>query len=261
MGVYNCKSSEKLIKSIQSIIDQTFTDWEFLICDDGSTNDTLSLLNKVKEMDPRIKILHYDKNVSLGNALNTCLKYAKGEYIARQDDDDISRTDRLQEELNFLNTHSDFCMVGCCADIYDDNGVWGKYSVPQFPEKKDFLKNSPFMHPTMLFRTKAIQSVNGYRVSKETRRCEDYDLFMRMYASGLKGANLQRPLYEYYMVHNDKKMHRPMKYRVDEAKVRYIGFKNMGILKSGLPYIVKPIIAGLIPAGLFSKIQNRQYNK
>lgn len=261
MGVYNCKSPQKFIRSVESIIKQTFQDWELIICDDGSTDQTLSLLRATEKIDSRITVLHYDKNVSLGNALNECIKKARGAFIARQDDDDLSEPSRLQREYEFLLKNQEYCMVGCCAKIYDDNGVWGHYHVPVAPEKVDFYRNSPFMHPTMMIRRGAIDAVRGYRVSKETRRCEDYDMFMRMYAKGYKGANLQDELYQYYMVYNDPKMHRPMKYRIDEAKVRYIGFKNMGILKGGLPYIVKPIIAGLIPAKVFSKVQNKQYYK
>lgn len=162
MGVYNCKISEKLRRSVQSIIDQTFTDWEFLICDDGSTNETFLLLNKVREMDPRIKIFHYENNISLGNALNTCLEYAKGEYIARQDDDDdISWKDRFEKQVNFLDENDDYCMVGCCAQVYDENVVWGYYIVPEKPSKYDFLKNSLFMHPTMLMRRSALEVAGG----------------------------------------------------------------------------------------------------
>lgn len=205
MGVYNCKSSEKLRRSVQPIINQTFTNWEFFICDDGSTNGTLSLLYEIKEMDPRIQILHYDNNVSLGNALNTCLKHAKGEYIARQDDDDFSDKSRFEKQVKFLDENDDYCMVGCCAQVYDDNGVWGHYRVPEKPSKFDFLKNSPFMHPTMLMRRSALKIGGGYRIATETRRCEDYDLFMRMYSKGLYGYNIQEELYQYYILRNDQK--------------------------------------------------------
>jgi len=112
-------------------------------------------------MDPRIKIFHYENNISLGNALNTCLKYAKGEYIARQDDDDISGKDRFEKQVSFLDEDDDYCMVGYCAYVYDENGVWGHYRVPEKPSKYDLLKNSPFMHPTMLMRRSALEVAGG----------------------------------------------------------------------------------------------------
>ena len=82
---------------------------------------------------------------------------------------------------------------------------------------------------------------------------------MRMYAEGMQGYNLQEELYQYYILRNDQKKHRPMRIRIDEAKVRYNRFKDLKLYPKGIPYIFKPIIAGLIPAGLFSIIQNRQY--
>ena len=158
-----------------------------------------------------------------------------------------------------MQKHTEYSMVGTCASIFDENGPWGHYGVPEKPNKNSFLKNSPFIHPSMMFRRNAILSVGGYRIAKETRRCEDYDMFMRMYASGMKGYNLQEELYQYYFKKNNPKKHRKMKYRIDEAKVRYQGFKKMGIIRNGLLYIVKPIIAGLIPAKMFSRFQNKQY--
>lgn len=259
MGVYNCKSAYKLKRSIQSIISQTMQDWELIICDDGSTDRTLDLLRQIEKTDRRIRVLHYDTNVSLGNALNTCLKYAQGEYIARQDDDDVSLPDRLEKEYDFLKNNTQYCMVGCCAQIYDDNGTWGRYKVPKKPSKYDFLKNSPFMHPTMLIRKNALEIVGGYRIAQETRRCEDYDLFMRLYAKRLFGYNIQEELYQYYILRNDQKKHRSMKIRIDEAKVRFNGYRQLKLYPVGIFFVFKPIIAGIIPNYLFVKLQHRQY--
>lgn len=259
MGVYNCKNFDLLRKSVNSIVNQTFSDWEFLICDDGSTNNTYDFLKQIEQIDNRIKILHYDKNVSLANALNFCLQESKGEYIARQDDDDVSKINRLEKEVLFLDSYSEYSMVGCCAEVYDNLGKWGHYKVPEKPTKYDFLRTNPFMHPTMLFRKESIMSCGGYRVAKETKICEDYDLFMRMYSMNMKGYNLQDELYEYRIVRDNKKKHRPMKYRIDEMEVRWKGFRELGILGKGLPFIIKPLIAGLLPTSIFSKVQYKQY--
>ena len=77
MGVYNCKNEELLRKSVDSIINQTYKNWEFIICNDGSTNNTLEMLNDIAKKDSRIKIISYSKNKGLNYALNTCLKEAK----------------------------------------------------------------------------------------------------------------------------------------------------------------------------------------
>lgn len=158
MGVYNCKNIELLNKSIDSILNQTVSDFEFLICNDGSSDKTFEELKKIAKKDSRIKILTYDNNIGLHHALNTCLKAAKGEYIARQDDDDLSKPERLVKQLEFLNKHQEYAIVGTCADVFDDEGVWGEYTVPESPKKEDFLWNSPFMHPTMMMRKTALLS-------------------------------------------------------------------------------------------------------
>lgn len=260
MGVYNCKDKVALKRSVESIIAQTFKDWEFIICDDGSTDNTLEVLNQIASIDPRIHIISYKKNKGLNYALNTCLKYAKGVYIARQDDDDISMKERLEKEVNFLDTHPEYAIVGTLADVFDYNGIWGEYIVEEKPTKKSFYWNSPFMHPNVVMRKVALDNCDGYRIAKETRRCEDLDLFMRMYAKGYKGYNIQEKLYEYRIVNDPKKKYRPMKYRIDEAVVRYKGYKAMRILNiKGMFYVFKPIIIGLIPQKILYHIKQKQY--
>ena len=259
MGIYNCKNFALLDKSIDSLLNQTYKNFELLICNDGSTNRTLEYLKSVECRDERIRILSYESNKGLSFALNTCLAEASGEYIARQDDDDISALDRLEKEVDFLDSHSDYAIVGTLADIFDDNGVWGNYNNPEKPTKNDFYWNSPFIHPTVMIRKSAYDAVNGYRVAKETRRCEDIDLFMRMYATGFKGYNIQERLYFYRMINVPNIKYRPMKYRIDEAIVKYQGYKAMGNLLCGLPYVIKPILVGLIPQELLYQIKKKRY--
>lgn len=152
MGVYNCKNYNLLRKSVESVLQQTYRDFEFIICNDGSTNDTLKELKKIAQLDSRIKIISYDKNCGLNHALNYCLAVSQGKYIARQDDDDISKPERLKKQVQFLDKNPEYVIVGTCADIFDDQGVWGEYTVPEKPQKGDFLWNSPFMHPTTMMR-------------------------------------------------------------------------------------------------------------
>ena len=235
MGVYNCKNVDQLKKSVLSIINQTYQDWELLICNDGSSDTTLDTLRKIAKLDKRIRILSYDQNAGLANALNVCLKNAKGSFIARQDDDDESDPLRFEKQLDFLLNHKEYSFVGCSAKIFDRNGIWGDYETEEKPKKESFFWNNPFIHPT------------------------DYDLFMRLYACGAVGYNIQEKLYVYRIERDLKKKYRPMKYRVDEAQIRYYGFKALGMLPKGILYIIKPIIIGLIPQFIFNKIRKSQY--
>lgn len=260
-GIYNCKSPELLKKSLESVICQTFTDWELLISDDGSPDGkTPALLDEMARLDPRIRILHEQKNGGLGAALNHCLAEAKGEFIARQDDEDLSEPDRFEKQLVFLRSHPEFSFVSSWIDVFDDSGIWGSEKNPEFPDKHSFLWNSPFAHPAMMIRRADLEAVGGYRVVPETKRAEDYDLFMRLYAAGFRGCNLQEILYHYRVVIGNTK-YRPMPDRIDEAKVRAHGFRLLHLYPVGIPYVIKPILIGLIPQRLFAKIRRRTHQK
>lgn len=258
MGVYNCRNLNELQESIKSIINQTFEDWELIICNDGSTDNTLNYLNEISKMDKRIKIVSYDKNRGLAYALNYAYNFSNGEYIARQDGDDISYPDRIKYEVEYLENNKDIDFVGTIADVYDDNGIWGTFNLPENPSKLNFLWNSPFLHPSILMRREAFERAGKYRMAWETKRAEDYDLFMSMYALGSKGYNIQKKLYKYKII-NDNKKYRKMKDRLEEAVVRVKGFKKLNLGVKAIPFIVKPIIIGLIPQKLFGKIRKNQY--
>lgn len=257
MGVHNCKNSEWLLRSVNSIIAQTYADWELLIVDDGSTDNTFEILQEIKKLDARIKIERYAENKGLAFALNYGIGLAKGKYIARMDDDDISREDRLEKQIAYLEAHEEIDFLGSIARVFNDNGVWGVLRMPEAPTKNDFLWNIPFIHPTMVFRKNIFNAVQ-YSTDASNRRCEDYTLMMDLYSKGYQGHNLQDTLLDYY-VENGAKKYRPMKDRVSEAIVRYRGYKKNGILLKGVPYILKPIILGLIPQFIFRKIKEIQY--
>ncbi len=258
MGVYNCNDTDGLYKSVDSIIKQTYTDWEFIICNDGSTDNTLATLREIEKLDERIKVLTYENNRGLAYALNTCLKEAKGIYIARMDDDDISRPDRLEKQIEFLDKNGNIAFVGSIANVFNKDGIWGVLKMPEYPGKEDFLWNIPFIHPSMVLRKEALEETGGYNVESVNRRCEDYTLVMEMYSKGYRGYNFQEPLIDYRIDNGDKK-YRPMKDRFHEAIVRYRGYKINGMLLKGIPYIVKPIIVGMIPQTVFRKIKKLQY--
>lgn len=258
MGVYNCKNKKLLKESVSSIIRQTFTDWEFIICNDGSTDETLQYLREIEKCDGRIKVVTYSHNKGLANALNYALSKASGEYIARQDDDDVSYPERFEKEVSFLDNNHDYQIVGCIADVYDESGVWGTFPLKETPKAIDFKWNSQFLHPTVIMRREAIAKVGGYRVAWETQKAEDYDLFMRMYANGYQGYNIQEKLYKYKVTNGNSK-YRKFKDYFQEAFVRARGFKAMKLGFKSVPYVFKPITIGLIPQFIFKKIKEKQY--
>lgn len=261
MGVYNSKSIELLSKSIQSILDQTFKDFEFIICDDCSTkNDVISILDSYKNNDSRIKVIHNEKNQGLAYSLNHCLEFATGLYIARQDDDDISHKNRFEKQVEFLKGNKEYAIVGCNLNLFDENGIWGKRVHKETPTKEDFLKGSQFAHPATIIRKDIIDKIGRYNVCKMTRRTEDYELYMRLYSYGYIGYNMQDVLYDYYesmITYRNQKL----KYRLDEIKVRYVGFKALSLMPIGLFYCLKPLVSGLMPNFIRKLLKKNKYSK
>lgn len=263
MPVFNVEKNV-LLASTESILKQSFKDIELIICDDGSTNvNTKRALQEISKLDSRIKVLGYKVNHGQAFARNKCIETAQGQYVAFQDSDDISEPNRLEEEYVFLREHTEYGFVGSIGNVFEKNKVWGRFNVPERPIKNDFLWNSPFLNPSMLFKTDVLKKVHGFKVSKETLRAEDYDLFFRLYAAGYKGYNIQHALVNYRIdIQNEKhKKYRPMSDRINEAKVRYSGFKSLNLGLKSIPYVVKPIIIGLIPTNIFYKIRKRQYER
>lgn len=259
MGVYRCKSADMLRASVESIIAQTFRDWEFLIVDDGSDDDgaTYSAIQDVAARDSRIIPLRYEQNRGLAYALDYCLERAEGFYIARQDDDDVSDPKRLEREVAFLDNHPEVAIVGTNAVLFDEAGPWGALEMRERPTSESFLWNSPFIHPSVVMRAESLRAVGGYRDAPETLLYEDYDLFMRMYAAGMRGCNLLENLYSYRSDRQTSKP-RPMSVRLREMSVRAYGFKALGLGTKKYLYIAKPILLGLVPKGLYGFIQGRR---
>ena len=246
MGIYNIPSKEILEKSINSILNQTYENFEFIIIDDGSTNETFTWAEEICNGDERVLLIKNEKNMGLVKTLNRCLEHVHGEFIARMDGDDCSQLNRFEKEIEFLKKNDDYSLVCCNVNLFDDNGVWGKRSCPEIINKKDFLFGSPIVHPTIMIRSKDLLEVNGYRDSWETNRTEDYDLFMRLFSAGKKIYTIQECLLDY---REDEICYskRKYKYRINEFVVRLKGFKSLKLYPIGYIYAFKPLIVGLIP--------------
>ncbi len=256
MGIYKMAKKDIIVKlAIDSILNQTYRDFEFIICDDGSNDGTYELVKNLTKKDKRVVLIKNDKNRGLAFSLNHCISIAKGKYIARMDADDISVLNRLEKEIRFLENHKEYAVVGCNMFYMNEKGIWGKRILAEKPNKKSFLFTSPFAHPTIVMRKEVLKKLNGYRVEKITRRLEDYDLFMRLYAKGYKGYNIQEFLYQ-FREDTDAFKRRAYKYRWDEVKIRYRGFKELNLLPKGFIYVIKPLIIGLIPQRYLSILRN-----
>jgi len=144
--------------------------------------------------------------------------------------------------------------------LFDDKGEWGVQKYPEYPSKKDFLFMLPFKHGALAFRKDALTGAGCYISSKATRRTEDYELLMRMYARDCKGHNIQNNLYNY---REDVKAHKKRKYshKLDEAKIRYKGFRALGLMPRGMIYVIKPLLVGLIPYRLLEFLKDKYHGR
>lgn len=260
MGVYNQKNNHILKAAVDSILSQTLKDFEFIIYDDGSDTDVAENISQIAKSDDRIVLISAKDNNGLAFSLNACIDRACGEYIARMDDDDVSLPQRLAVQAEFLDNNPEYWWCGTCAELFDDNGVWGVRKMPERPARKDYLKYSPYIHPTVMYRARVFEEAKEkYNVSEETLRCEDYEIFMRLSQLGYRGYNIQQVLFRYREDAVAFKR-RKFRYRINEAKIRYRNFKMMKLLwPTGWLYVIRPIVAGLMPSKLLACIKRREF--
>lgn len=255
--VYNPEKSE-LIQAVGSIIKQTFLDWEMILYDDGSDSIHKEYIYEISCLDDRIHYVRNEKHKSLAHGLNESMKLARGKYLARMDGDDISHPGRFEKQIQFLEKHTEIMWVGSNISLIDEKGnKWGERRFSKSPGKKEFLKFSPYAHPSIIIQREALLAYGGYNTDKHPYRSEDYELFMRLHAAGEQGVNLQEFLLDYRET-KDAYKKRTLYFQLQEAGVRLEGFRRLGILNPyTFIYVIKPIIVWLLPNKLIYAIKRR----
>lgn len=245
MGVYNCAHSLPI--AIESVLKQSFTDWELIMCNDGSRDNTFEVANEYAKKYPgRIIVLNNPQNMKLAATLNNCLSVAKGQYIARMDADDYCLPTRLEKEVAYLDLHPDVDCVGAGMIIFDEEGEKGVRLNVEYPDKNFLVHTTPFAHPTIMMRKSVYDTLEGYTVSPKIVRGEDADLWFRFYANGFKGYNIQEPLYCYHESIDDfKKVSFKTSYETFMVSLRGYRLLKYPIWK--YVYALKPFIVFLIP--------------
>ena len=256
MGVYNCQDT--LEEAIESIINQTYKNWELIMCDDASTDNTWDIATRYAEAMPeQIKVLRNHINKGLNYTLNKCLKEAEGEFVARMDGDDISYPERFELEVSLLNKNKDIHIVSSDMEFFDGNGIWGRTYVEKTPTNKSFLNSTPFCHAACMVRKEAYLAVKGYSVSKKLLRVEDYHLWIKMYEKGFRGINIQRPLYQ---MRDDRNAQgrRKFRYRLNESYVKAYAIKHLQLPVLGYLYCLRPILVGILPSRLYKVLHRKK---
>lgn len=194
MPIYN--GAADLQRSLDTVLSQSFTDFEVIAINDGSKDDSASLLNAVK--DPRVRVIHQD-NQGLAATLNRGLGLSRGKLIARQDQDDLSHLERFGKQWTYLNDHPDCVLLGTAAEIWvgdDPSGRAHDHPIEHELLAFDLLFNNPFVHSSIMMPKNAVLEVGGYTTDKSRQPPEDYELWSRLARKG-RVANLPERLLVY----------------------------------------------------------------
>jgi len=191
LPAYN--AGRHLRESIESVLGQTFRDFEFLIINDGSIDDSEKQI--LSYSDLRIRYHKNEINIGLIATLNKGIELALGKYIVRMDADDICMPDRIQRQVQFMETHLDVGICGCCADVIDKPNVKMKYDAEDASIRVKMLYQCHMLHPSIIIRKELIDKYR-LRYNPEFIHAEDYELFYRI-GKFTKLANLTDVLLRY----------------------------------------------------------------
>ena len=193
MPVYN--GEKYIFYSIKSILDQSYKNFEFLIANDGSKDETLKIIKEFKKKDKRIKIINNNKNIGLTKSLNKLAKIAKGNFIARMDVDDISHKERFREQIDWFKDNPKKILLGTSGMKIDKSGNYIKSlnlrSLNHKKIRKKLTFNNFYLHSSVMFKKSFFIKIGGYR--NFFTYAQDYDLWCRMSQYGLIG-NLKKEL-------------------------------------------------------------------
>lgn len=253
------KNGAKYIsKSIDSILKQSFKDFEFIICNDYSTDSTLDILQKYLLKDKRIKIINNEGIPGFTNALNLGIKNSEGKYVARMDDDDISHHDRLQKELSFMEQNPTVSIVGSNINFFDENGIFGTTDYKRNLNSLDIWRGNIFAHPSVMIRKSDLKKVGGYSTSPRVKRIEDYDLWCNFYSKGFSGVVLKEVLLDYREDSNSFKK-RDISRRIRLVSCMSKWQKEMNIPKKYNIFKCYELIKSIVPQKCIQQFHKLKY--
>lgn len=255
MGIYNC--APYLQEALDSLYAQTYKSFKIIICDDGSTDETYTIAKANAAHHDNIVLLRNEKNEGLNYTLNHCLQFADTEFCARMDGDDISMTDRFQKEVDFLDAHPEYDIVSTPMAYFDDDGFFGSGRGGYEPGKHSFIYGAPFCHAPCMVRTSAYQAVGGYTVCDHLLRVEDYHLWMKMYAKGFRGYNLDECL---YAMRDDRNAIRRRTWRgaLNEVRVHLLATRTLHLGFKGFLYSFRPLFVQMLPRFIYKYLHKKR---
>ncbi len=180
--VMSVNNEEKYVaEAIESILNQTFKNFEFIIINDGSVDGTSQIIEKYAEKDSRIRVINHMEKKGIAKSLNDGIRIAQGKYIARMDADDVSLPERLEKQVKFMDKHSEIGALGTCYKEIDEssNALPRKQNPVEWKDiKKALFFYNPVAHPTAMIRKSVLKKIGYYDESFPTS--QDYELFSRI---------------------------------------------------------------------------------
>lgn len=241
LPVYNAERS--LQACLESIINQSFTSFETIIVDDGSTDATPDIIARFSLLDSRIKSISFPENRGIVTALNEGLEYCRGRWIARMDADDIMHPQRLEQQKSYCEEHPEIDMLGSRIRLFRERGEltpgqlkyqnWSNGLLSDERIKSNTYAESPIMHPTFFLEKSFYEKMGGYL---DNPWAEDYDFILRAYLKGAVFAKLPHVLLEkgdhaFRLARTDKRCKRRAMF---QAKARYFAMDSIMTGKKGV---------------------------
>lgn len=256
MSVLN--GSKYMDKGIQSIINQSFSDWEFIICDDGSNDETWQkLLNYAKE-DSRIIPIKNEKNMGLAYSLNKCIRIARSNILARQDADDESDPKRFEIQYPYIVSHPEYAIVGTSWYNIDETGYkWETHPLAD-PIAKDLIWDGGFMHPSWMMYKDQLSKVGYYTEGELTRRDQDYHLVLKLYGAGMKMHNMNNVLYYYTNDANTFNRTKNWKRVKGLMWIRWDGYRRNNFPIWNYIFVFKPLVKNILPTFITKRYYMRK---
>lgn len=257
MACYNCEAT--LHRAIDSIVNQTYSNWKLICCDDGSTDNTMHVLTEYKsKYTEKIIVIQNAENKKLPYSLNHCLQYADTKFVARMDADDVSKPERFQKQIDFLKKHPEIDLVGTAMTVFDGEKVVGSMVKPEQVDKYSIIKSPCFCHATIMTYKYVYDKLGGYSLNKKNLRVEDAELWFRFFANGFKGANLSEEL---YVVTDDDSALKRRKFglRFNAMRTLFDGYKLLNYPLKYYPLVFLPVIKGLVPRSIYKRLRNKGF--
>ncbi len=254
MAVYN--GEKYLSKTIDSVLNQSFKDFEFIIINDGSRDETEGII--LSYSDDRIVYVKNDTNLKLVGSLNKGIKLAKGEFIARIDADDIMYSQRLEEQVRFFRSHNDVGVLGSSIDIIDEEGLLvSKWNFPSSDKelKEMLLNKNPISHPAVMYR-KSLVINEEYPYNPKYPSCEDYELWIRLHKT-TQFYSFEESLTQYRR-HNEQITDKKVKsVQTDVFRLIINSVFSGRISYKALVYLYKPMFYMIAPLWVIKYQMNR----